>query len=161
MELTTQSLAWTSVRVQPRRRNGSLMTPRPATRIRFGSHHGSDVHHVDGAQPSTRSTHISDPARAVTLNASDWFAVGIAGEVVFTSRFLLQWIYSEYKRRSAIPPAFWFTSIAGAAILLSYAIHLHDPVFIIGQAGGLLIYTRNLQLVHRSSRANASREGER
>ena len=75
-----------------------------------------------------------------------WLVFGLVGQVIFTARFLLQWLYSEYKRRSAIPMAFWYTSVCGGLILFCYACHKQDPVFITGQAGGLLIYLRNLQL---------------
>lgn len=77
--------------------------------------------------------------------SSIWLGLGIAGQVLFSMRFLLQWLYSELKRRSAFPMAFWYLSIVGGALLLGYAIYRRDPVFIVGQAGGLLIYARNLQ----------------
>lgn len=75
-----------------------------------------------------------------------WLVVGFVGQAVFVTRFVLQWLYSEYKRRSAFPMAFWYASILGGLILLVYAIYKRDPVFIVGQAGGLIIYLRNLQL---------------
>lgn len=77
---------------------------------------------------------------------SGWLALGLIGQIVFSARFLLQWVYSEYKRYSAIPMAFWYMSIVGSAILLSYALYKHDPVFIAGQSFGVLVYLRNLQL---------------
>jgi lipid-A-disaccharide synthase-like uncharacterized protein len=58
----------------------------------------------------------------------------------------VQWLSSEREKKSVIPPVFWYYSIAGAMILLAYAIHKRDLVFI-GQSTGLLIYVRNLQLV--------------
>ncbi len=85
-----------------------------------------------------------------------WLVVGFVGQAVFVTRFVLQWLYSEYKRRSAFPMAFWYASILGGLILLVYAIYKRDPVFIVGQAGGLIIYLRNLQLrLRERSRANA------
>lgn len=81
-----------------------------------------------------------------------WLIVGFVGQAVFVTRFLLQWLYSEYKRRSAFPMAFWYASILGGMILLAYAIYKRDPVFIVGQAGGLIIYLRNLQLRLRERR---------
>ena len=71
-------------------------------------------------------------------------------------RFLIQWIYSERKKRSVIPLAFWYFSLAGGITLLSYAIYRRDPVFILGQATGVFIYTRNLQLIARERRTKAS-----
>lgn len=61
----------------------------------------------------------------------------------------MQWIASERRKESVVPVAFWFFSIGGGAILLSYAIHRRDPVFIAGQAMGLLIYSRNLWFIFR------------
>lgn len=85
------------------------------------------------------------------VRAHGWLLLGVVGQAVFTSRFLLQWVYSERRGCSAIPLAFWYASIAGAALLLGYAIHLRDPVFIAGQGGGMLIYLRNLQLCRREA----------
>jgi len=78
-----------------------------------------------------------------------WLIVGFAGQAVFTGRFVLQWLYSEFKRLSVIPVGFWYLSILGSALLLTYAIYRQDPVFIIGQSFGFLVYLRNLQLIAR------------
>ena len=78
-----------------------------------------------------------------------WMAVGFGGQALFFSRFLVQWVASERARRSVIPLAFWWFSLGGGLILLAYSIHLRNPVFISGQACGLLIYSRNLLLRHR------------
>ena len=78
---------------------------------------------------------------------SIWLAVGFLGQAMFSMRFLVQWIYSERQRRSIIPIAFWYFSVAGGAILLAYALYRQDPVFILGQGGGLLIYGRNLYFI--------------
>lgn len=82
-----------------------------------------------------------------------WLVVGFGGQAMFSMRFLLQWLYTERHRRSMVPVAFWYFSIAGGATLLAYAIHRADPVFIAGQAAGLLIYTRNLYFIHKERRA--------
>ena len=79
-----------------------------------------------------------------------WLMVGFAGQVAFTGRFVLQWLYSEYKKRSVIPTNFWYLSIVGSTLLLAYAIYRQDPVFIVGQAFGSLVYFRNLQLIAKS-----------
>ena len=81
-----------------------------------------------------------------------WLAVGFLGQALFSARFLAQWIYSEHKKRSMIPVAFWYLSIAGGMTLLSYAIYRRDPVFILGQATGVFIYLRNLHLIRRERR---------
>ena len=78
-----------------------------------------------------------------------WLTIGFAGQALFSARFLVQWIASERQKRSVIPIAFWYFSLAGAVVLLSYAIYRRDPVFIVGQAGGSFIYLRNLYFVYR------------
>ena len=78
-----------------------------------------------------------------------WLIIGFAGQAVFTGRFVLQWLYSEFKRRSVIPVGFWYLSMLGSALLLTYAVYRQDPVFIIGQSFGFLVYLRNLQLIAR------------
>ncbi len=86
-----------------------------------------------------------------------WLVIGFAGQSCFFMRFFVQWIYSERQKRSVIPVAFWYFSLGGAAILLTYAIHRQDPVFIVGQSTGFLIYTRNLMLLGREKRETAGR----
>jgi len=89
-----------------------------------------------------------------------WLIIGFLGQALFSMRFLVQWWASERQRRSVIPLAFWFFSVAGGITLLGYAIYRQDPVFIVGQAGGLIIYTRNLYFIYRErtllSEASAS-----
>ena len=77
-----------------------------------------------------------------------WIIIGFAGQALFTMRFVVQWIASERAKRSLLPVAFWFFSVGGGLVLLAYAIHREDPVFIAGQAGGLVIYARNLWLIY-------------
>lgn len=78
-----------------------------------------------------------------------WIVIGFVGQGLFFGRFLVQWIASERSKRSVVPTAFWFFSIGGGLILLSYAIYRRDPVFIAGQSMGLLIYGRNLWFIFR------------
>jgi lipid-A-disaccharide synthase-like uncharacterized protein len=82
-----------------------------------------------------------------------WLAVGFLGQAMFSMRFIIQWIHSERHRRSIIPVAFWYFSMAGGALLLLYALYRLDPVFILGQAAGLLIYARNLYFISRGKTA--------
>lgn len=77
-----------------------------------------------------------------------WVMVGLAGQLLFTARFLVQWIASEREKRSVIPIAFWYFSLAGGLVLFTYALWRRDPVFILGQSMGLVIYVRNLWLIH-------------
>jgi lipid-A-disaccharide synthase-like uncharacterized protein len=86
------------------------------------------------------------------MNRDIWLFIGFLGQAIFGSRFLLQWIASERKKESHIPVQFWYLSIAGSMITTTYAIHIRDPVFIVGQAAGLVIYVRNLVLIHRAQR---------
>ncbi len=78
-----------------------------------------------------------------------WLMVGFAGQALFASRFIVQWFKSEMEGRSVIPVAFWYCSVGGGIVLLSYAVYKQDPVFIIGQASGLFVYSRNLYLIFR------------
>jgi lipid-A-disaccharide synthase-like uncharacterized protein len=78
-----------------------------------------------------------------------WLVVGFTGQMMFSLRFIIQWWYSERRKRSVIPVAFWFFSLAGGVTLLAYAIYRRDPVFIAGQAGGLFVYSRNLYFIYR------------
>ncbi len=73
-----------------------------------------------------------------------WLAIGFMAQAMFSARFLIQWIASEKARRSIVPETFWYFSFAGGAMLLAYAIYRADPVFILGQAFGLLVYARNI-----------------
>jgi lipid-A-disaccharide synthase-like uncharacterized protein len=76
-----------------------------------------------------------------------WVVLGFAAQAFFTMRFVVQWIASERARKSVVPAAFWFFSIGGGALLLVYALYRRDPVFIAGQALGLLVYVRNVYFI--------------
>jgi lipid-A-disaccharide synthase-like uncharacterized protein len=78
--------------------------------------------------------------------------VGLLGQTFFASRFLVQWVVSERKGESVIPVVFWDLSILGGTVLLVYAVYRRDPVFIIGQGAGLIVYVRNLMLIRRRKR---------
>jgi lipid-A-disaccharide synthase-like uncharacterized protein len=81
-----------------------------------------------------------------------WLVVGFFGQATFSMRFLVQWWRSERAGQSVVPLSFWYLSLAGGLLLLSYAIHRRDPVFILGQLTGVLVYLRNLHLIRRSGR---------
>ena len=76
-----------------------------------------------------------------------WVIFGFLGQAIFAMRFLIQWIVSEKKKESFVPISFWYFSIGGGIVLLIYAIYKKDPVFMLGQASGLVVYTRNLMLI--------------
>ena len=80
--------------------------------------------------------------------------LGFAGQVLFFSRFLVQWIRSEQKKQSYIPVSFWYLSLGGGLLLLAYAILRRDPVFIVGQSLGIIVYLRNLALILRHKKIN-------
>jgi lipid-A-disaccharide synthase-like uncharacterized protein len=79
-----------------------------------------------------------------------WVGIGLFGQLLFTARFLVQWISSERAKKSVIPMVFWYFSIGGGLILLSYAIYRQDPVFIMGQSMGVFIYLRNIWLIKKN-----------
>jgi len=83
------------------------------------------------------------------MNWDFWVAFGLAGQILFGSRFIVQWISSERKKTSHIPVVFWYLSLSGGLVTTFYAIHRRDPVFIIGQGAGLVVYVRNLMLIYR------------
>lgn len=84
-------------------------------------------------------------------NQALWTAAGFTGQACFGARFLVQWLCSELQRKSVVPRLFWYLSVAGGVLVLAYAIHRHEIVFILGETVTLLIFLRNLQLLHRHS----------
>lgn len=91
-----------------------------------------------------------------TRNELMWVGFGLAGQLLCTARFLVQWIASESQHRSVIPVAFWYFSLGGGIILFCYAVYRGDPVFVLRQSMGLFIYTRNLWLIHAERRTASS-----
>ncbi len=81
--------------------------------------------------------------------SSFWIVFGLLGNVAFGTRFLVQWIASERAGASVIPVAFWYLSIVGSLILLVYALHLGNPIFILAFLPNALVYGRNLVLIRR------------
>lgn len=82
-----------------------------------------------------------------------WIVIGFVGQSLFFMRFFIQWLASEKAGRSVIPHAFWYFSLAGGVILFAYALWRQDPVFILGQSTGMLIYARNLYFIHKRPEA--------
>ena len=76
-----------------------------------------------------------------------WIGVGLTAQLLFSLRFLVQWVATERARASIVPEAFWYFSFFGGVLLLVYACYRADPVFILGQATGLVIYSRNLYFI--------------
>lgn len=86
-----------------------------------------------------------------------WVGVGLLGQGVFTARFLVQWFASERKRETVVPVAFWWLSLGGGLITLTYAIHLQSLAFTLGQSMGLFVYIRNLMLYDKAKRRSERR----
>lgn len=99
---------------------------------------------------------IMDFLGTETMAEFTWVLVGLGGQILFMMRFLIQWIATEKARRSVIPVSFWWFSIAGAAVLLAYAIYRADPVFILGQSLGFFIYCRNLWFIYAERKSEVS-----
>jgi lipid-A-disaccharide synthase-like uncharacterized protein len=80
----------------------------------------------------------------------NWLGLfGLVGQFAFMMRFVVQWFASERRGRSYVPIAFWYLSLCGGAMLFTYALMRRDPVIMLGQALGMLIYLRNLVLIYR------------
>ncbi len=99
---------------------------------------------------------ISAYFASLTLAESLWLGIGFFGQSLFFSRWIIQWIASERKAESQMPIAFWYMSLAGGLIVLAYAIHRRDPVFIVGQGIGSFVYLRNLMLIHQTRKRTVS-----
>jgi lipid-A-disaccharide synthase-like uncharacterized protein len=84
-----------------------------------------------------------------------WLVFGVAAQLLFTARFVVQWIVSERLGKSVVPLAFWFLSMGGGTMLLVYGIVRREPIIILGQGLAVFIYLRNLMLIFRN-RANGS-----
>jgi lipid-A-disaccharide synthase-like uncharacterized protein len=85
-----------------------------------------------------------------------WIIIGFIGQTLFFMRFFVQWMASEKAKRSVIPHSFWYFSLGGGLVLLTYAIYRQDPVFILGQSVGIFIYLRNIYFVRHSDDTDKS-----
>ncbi len=83
-----------------------------------------------------------------------WLVLGFTGQAFFSSRFLVQWITSEWRKQSVVPTLFWWLSLGGGLCLLAYAVLRRDIVIIAGQSTGLVVYSRNLALLRRQRSAS-------
>jgi lipid-A-disaccharide synthase-like uncharacterized protein len=84
-----------------------------------------------------------------------WTLFGLAGQSLFMMRFIVQWIASERAKESVMPEMFWYFSLGGGLMVLVYAIHQQEPVFILGQLPGVFVYSRNLYFIHKRKQMNA------
>ncbi|MGL4510714.1 MULTISPECIES: lipid-A-disaccharide synthase N-terminal domain-containing protein [Cetobacterium] len=83
-------------------------------------------------------------------NWNIFLIIGFIGQGLFSMRFIIQWLASEKAKKSVIPFSFWIFSLSGSIFLLIYAIYKKDPVFILGQAPNVLIYSRNIYLIKKN-----------
>lgn len=88
-----------------------------------------------------------------------WLAVGFLAQLMFSARFIVQWLASERARRSIVPETFWYFSVLGGSLLFAYAIYRLDPVFMLGQGTGLLIYLRNIHFIWAHKKREQQSEG--
>jgi lipid-A-disaccharide synthase-like uncharacterized protein len=90
-----------------------------------------------------------------SISLPEWLVLGVGftGQALFSARFLIQWIASERQRKSVVPVMFWYFSLGGGLTLFLYALYREDPVFMLGQGFGLIVYLRNLRLIRHERRA--------
>lgn len=89
-----------------------------------------------------------------------WVGIGLGGQLAFSGRMLLQWFVSERKQESIITESFWWFSLVGAVALFSYFVWRQDPVGILGQASGIVVYARNIRLIHKKKRRDRGEASE-
>jgi lipid-A-disaccharide synthase-like uncharacterized protein len=82
-----------------------------------------------------------------------WTAIGLVGNLLFSSRFVVQWLLSERRRRVVVPPLFWHLSLWGSVVALVYSLHIDKLPVILGYFFLPVVYARNLVLLRRESRA--------
>ena len=85
----------------------------------------------------------------LSFNEFLWVAFGTIGQLVFFSRWIIQWFSSEKNKSSTIPVAFWWSSLIGGFITLVYAHHIGSFPFMLAQAVGIIVYSRNLILIYK------------
>jgi lipid-A-disaccharide synthase-like uncharacterized protein len=101
------------------------------------------VHIFEFLRNAVRDQIVGDPV---------WATTALVGQVLFAGRFIVQWLVSEYKKKSHVPISFWYLSIAGSMLLLAYSIHIKNPIFMLSFSLNTLIYVRNLHLLYLESR---------
>lgn len=98
--------------------------------------------------------YVSDTPRSDLI----WLCIGLLGQTLFMMRFIVQWIHSERHQQSLIPLSFWYLSLLGGLTVLAYGIHKVEPVIILGQLPGTIVYARNLILIKRSAQNTNSKD---
>jgi lipid-A-disaccharide synthase-like uncharacterized protein len=99
-------------------------------------------------------------ARLLGIDWNTWKVIGWVGNVTFFSRFIVQWYATEKRKQVVVPVAFWWLSLAGTFLLLSYALfYRSDSVFIFAYAFSWIPYARNLVIHRRHARAHVGCPG--
>ena len=88
------------------------------------------------------------------LNDPVWATTALVGQLIFGGRFVLQWLVSEYKKKSHVPTSFWYISLVGSIIMLVYSVHIKNPIFMLGFSLNTLIYLRNIHLIYNHAKRN-------
>lgn len=88
-----------------------------------------------------------------------WMVFGVIAQLMFTGRFVVQWIASERARRSVMPVAFWWLSVGGGMATLVYGIVRREPIIILGQAFAVFVYIRNMMLIVKTRLQRRDRAG--
>lgn len=125
------------------------------------SSNGTEIVFADGSRmsPDAFIEHLQQ--RQQTQSSSRWFAIlditswtsvfwviiGLGGQILFTGRMLVQWLASEKAQASVVPESFWWMSLFGGAMLITYFIWRIDIVGVLGQSTGLFVYIRNLWFI--------------
>lgn len=86
----------------------------------------------------------------LTFNEFLWVSFGTLGQLIFFTRWIIQWVSSEKNQTSIIPVAFWWSSLIGGSITLIYAYHIQSFPFMLAQAIGIIVYSRNLILIYKN-----------
>ncbi len=94
-------------------------------------------------------------ADATTTKDYIFLSLGAIGQLIFMSRFLVQWVESEKKKESVIPMTFWYLSIIGSLFVLSYGFYKHEPIIVMGQFG-FFVYMRNIVLIRKKLKREAA-----
>jgi len=90
-----------------------------------------------------------------------WVLLGFGAQAIFMSRMVIQWVVSERKRESIVPASFWYISFLGGLLLFVYFVWRQDIVGVLGQTSGVVIYARNIRLIHKQRRRDARRNAEK
>jgi lipid-A-disaccharide synthase-like uncharacterized protein len=99
------------------------------------------VRRPDWVRAMFRALHIT------SWGSLAWVALGLSGQLIFSARFIVQWLASEKEKRSIVPPVFWWISLAGGLMMAVYFIWRQELIGFLGQISGVWVYSRNIALL--------------